>query len=86
MQLQGHPDGRGDDFVQQVHVGEHPLVLSGHPEVAFEEGVEAVQERVQAEKQSPVPFCPADQRRRNPVAPSPSLPPVMSPVTSVSLY
>lgn len=51
MEFEGHPDGWGHHLLQQVHVGEHPLVPGGDPEVALEEGVEAVQEGVQAARQ-----------------------------------
>ena len=53
VKLQGHPDGRGDNFMQKVHVGKYPLVSRCYSKVTFEEGVKAIQERVQAEKQSP---------------------------------
>ena len=52
MQLQGHPESWDNNFVQQVDVRKHPLVSGCYPEVTFEEGVEAVQERIQAAKQS----------------------------------
>lgn len=49
VKLQGHPDGRGDNFMQKVHVGKYPLVSCCYSKVTFEEGVKAIQERVQAE-------------------------------------
>lgn len=52
MQLQGHPDGWNNNFVQQVHVGKYPLVSSCDPEVTFEEGMQPVQKGIQAAKQS----------------------------------
>lgn len=54
VQLQGHPESWGNNFVQQVDVCKHPLILGCYSEVTFEEGVEAVQERIQAAKQSRV--------------------------------
>lgn len=54
VQLQGHPESWGNNFVQEVDVCKHPLILGCYSEVTFEEGVEAVQERIQAVKQSRV--------------------------------
>ena len=48
VQLEAHPDGRRHHLLQQVHVGEHPLVLGGDAEVPLEQRVEAVQERLEA--------------------------------------
>lgn len=42
MQLQGHPESRDNNFVQQVDVCEHPLISGCYPEVTFEEGMEAI--------------------------------------------
>lgn len=53
VKLQGHPDGRGDNFMQKVHVGKYPLISCRYSKVTFEKGVKAIQERVQAEKQGP---------------------------------
>ncbi|TNN76191.1 hypothetical protein EYF80_013479 [Liparis tanakae] len=51
MQLEGHPDARRHDAVQQVHIGKHPLVPGRRdPEVSLEECMEAVEERLQAVK------------------------------------
>lgn len=38
--------------MQKVHVGKYPLVSGCDSEVTFEEGVKAIQERIQAVKQS----------------------------------
>lgn len=56
VKLEGHPDGWSNDFMQKVHVREHPLVSCCYSEVTFEERVKPVQERVQAVKQSPT-YC-----------------------------
>lgn len=55
VKLQGHSDSRNHDFPEQLHVGEDPLVShGGDAEVSFEQGVKAVQERLQiAAKQEP---------------------------------
>ena len=51
VQLQGHLESWGNDFVQQVNVCKHPFISGCNSEVTFEEGVEAIQEGVQAVKQ-----------------------------------
>lgn len=48
MQFEAHSDRRRHHLLQEVQVGEDPLVLGGDAEVAFEQGVEAVQEGFQA--------------------------------------
>lgn len=49
MQFEAHSDCRRHHLLQEVQVGEDPLVFGGDAEVAFEQGVEAVQEGLQAE-------------------------------------
>ena len=48
MQLEAHPDSRRHHLLQQVHVGEHPLVLGGDAEVPLKQRVESIQEGLQA--------------------------------------
>lgn len=48
MQFEAHSDCRCHHLLQEVQVGEDPLVLGGDAEVAFKQGVEAVQEGFQA--------------------------------------
>ena len=47
MKFDRHPDSWSDDLSQQLHVGEDPFVTNGRdPEVSLEEGVKAVQEKL----------------------------------------
>lgn len=48
MQFEAHSDCRRHHLLQEVQVGEDPLVFGGDPEVTFKQGVEAVQEWFQA--------------------------------------
>lgn len=51
VQFEGHAHPGGHHPVQQVHVSKHPLVPGrGDAEITLEEGVEAVQERLQADR------------------------------------
>lgn len=47
MQFEAHSDRRSHHLLQEVQVSEDPLVFGGDAEVAFKQGVEAVQERLQ---------------------------------------
>lgn len=44
MQFEAHSDCRRHHLLQEVQVGEDPLIFGGDPEVTFKQGVEAVQE------------------------------------------
>ena len=47
VQFEGHPDAGRHHLPQQVHVGEDPLVPQrGDPEVALEQRVQTVQEKL----------------------------------------
>lgn len=48
MQFEAHSDCRCHHLLQEVQVGKDPLVFGGDAEVAFKQGVEAVQEGFQA--------------------------------------
>ena len=51
MQLERHPDPGSDDPPQQLHVCKHPLVPHRvDPDVAFEQGVETVEEELDAKQ------------------------------------
>lgn len=51
MQFEAHSDSGCHHLLQQVQISEHPLVFGGDAEVAFEQGVETIQERLQTEIQ-----------------------------------
>ena len=47
MKFDRHPDSGRDDLSQQLHVGEDPFVTNGRDsEVSLEQGVKAVQEKL----------------------------------------
>lgn len=48
MQFEAHPDSRGHHPLQEVQVSKYPLIFGGDAEVTLEQGVETVQERLQA--------------------------------------
>ncbi len=51
MKFDRHPDSGRDNFPQQLHVSEDPLVTDGRdPEVTLEECVKAVQEKLNCKK------------------------------------
>lgn len=51
MQFEAHSDRRSHHLLQEVQVNEDPLVFGGDAEVAFKQGVEAVQERLQTSRE-----------------------------------
>lgn len=51
MQFEAHSDCRSHHLLQEVQVNEDPLVFGGDAEVAFKQGVEAVQERLQTSRE-----------------------------------
>lgn len=50
MQFEAHSDRRSHHLLQEVQVSEDPLVFGGDAEVAFEQGVETVQKRLQTSR------------------------------------
>lgn len=54
MKFEAHPNRRCNHFLEQVHVSEDPLVLRGDAEISFEQGTKAVQEGLQADKETTV--------------------------------
>lgn len=48
MQFEAHSDCRCHHLLQEIKVGKNPLVFGGDAEVAFKQGVEAVQKGFQA--------------------------------------
>lgn len=52
MKFEAHPNCRCNHLLEQIHVSEDPLVLGGDAEISFKQGAEAVQERLQAERET----------------------------------
>lgn len=48
MQFEAHSDCGSHHLLQKVQVSKNPLVFGGNAEVAFKQGVETIQERLQA--------------------------------------
>lgn len=48
MQFEAHSDCRSHHLLQEVEVSKHPLIFCGDAKVSFKQGVEAIQERLQA--------------------------------------
>lgn len=51
MKFEAHPNRRHNHLLEQIHVSKYPLVLRGDAEISFKQGAEAVQKRLQTERE-----------------------------------